>query len=182
MSLHNSEDRVLLKLYCQHGDKTAFGVIYQRYVTMVLSVCIKYVKNEALAEDLTQQVFEKLLRIVCKHEITYFKSWLYQTSRNHCLMYLRKNNPLDYNQELALHQATEEPSRVSEKIEKEKKYQRLEDAIEKLKPEHKQCLKLFYIEKMSYNQIQEKTGWSFKEVKSHLQNAKRNLKIALNDS
>ncbi len=179
MSLHNSEDRVLLQLYCKNKDKAAFGVLYQRYITMVLSVCMKYVKNEALAEDLSQQVFEKLLRIVCKHEITYFKSWLYQTSKNHCLMYLRKKDPLDLNQDTTLQKLSVDNVDLLDKQEKEKQIENLEQAIEELSGDQKQCLRLFYLEKMSYTEIQEKKGWSFNEVKSHLQNAKRNLKNAL---
>ncbi len=180
MSLHNTEDRVLLQLYCKNKDKDAFGVLYQRYVTMVLSVCIKYVKDQSLAEDMTQQVFEKLMRIVCQHEITYFKSWLYQTSRNHCLMYLRKKDPLDLNKELTLELAAAENVDLQDKKEKEKQLERLDKAIAQLKSNQKKCLQLFYIEKKSYAQIEDEMGWSFGEVKSHLQNAKRNLKNALN--
>ncbi len=180
MSLHNSEDRVLIQLYCKNNDKDAFGTLYQRYITMVLSVCMKYVKEEATAEDLAQQIFEKLMRVVCQHQITYFKSWLYQTSRNHCLMHLRKKDPLILNSENSLNNASQDNLELEEKIIKEEKYKRLEEAIQGLNEKQKECLKLFYIDKLSYQSIEEKMGWSFKEVKSHLQNAKRNLKKALN--
>ncbi len=180
MPLSHTDDNVLLQLYCKNGDKRAFGVLYQRYVTMVLSVCLKYTRDEQLSEDLTQQVFEKLLRIVCQHEIKYFKSWLYQTTRNHCLMYLRKKNPVDLNSEKIENQKAQDSAQaIADKKSKEEKYARMEVAVQKLKPEQKKCLELFYIEKKSYAQIQQSTGWTFKEVKSHLQNAKRNLKKAL---
>jgi len=38
---------------------------------------------------------------------------------------------------------------------------------------------LFYLEKLSYQQIMEQTGLTFIQVKSYIQNGKRNLKIIL---
>lgn len=52
-------------------------------------------------------------------------------------------------------------------------------AVENLKEEQQRCIKLFYFEKQSYEEIEAKTGFTYKQVKSHLQNGKRNLKIEL---
>ncbi len=181
MSFSSIDDNVLIQLYCTNGDKKAFGELYRRYIAMVYSVCIKYLKNETLAEDLSQQVFEKLLRIVCQHEIKYFKSWLYQTSKNHCLMYLRKKRHVEFDSEKVEYaQGDVSTQGIEEKQQKERNFIQLEQAIENLNNEQKRCLKLFYLDKRSYAEIQEITGWSYGEVKSHIQNAKRNLKNALN--
>ncbi len=55
----------------------------------------------------------------------------------------------------------------------------LSDCIEKLKDEQKDCVQLFYYQNWSYRQIAEILHLEEKKVKSHLQNAKRNLKICL---
>jgi RNA polymerase sigma-70 factor (ECF subfamily) len=55
----------------------------------------------------------------------------------------------------------------------------LEDCIERLKAEQKECIQLFYFQNWSYRQIAEILHMDEKKVKSHLQNAKRNLKICL---
>jgi RNA polymerase sigma-70 factor (ECF subfamily) len=38
---------------------------------------------------------------------------------------------------------------------------------------------MFYLEKLSYHDIETRTGFSFSQVKSHIQNGKRNLRIIL---
>jgi len=55
----------------------------------------------------------------------------------------------------------------------------LEQALQHLNAEQQQCVILFYLEKKSYQEITEQTGYSLLQVKSHIQNGKRNLKIML---
>ena len=55
----------------------------------------------------------------------------------------------------------------------------MEVTLEELNPEQKDCIKLFYLEKQSYQEIAERTGFSLMQVKSYIQNGKRNLKILL---
>jgi RNA polymerase sigma-70 factor (ECF subfamily) len=64
-------------------------------------------------------------------------------------------------------------------IEKDELLQRMEIALNKLNAEQKRCVKLFYLQKKSYADIAEITGFSVMQVKSHLQNGKRNLKLLL---
>ncbi|HYH13950.1 MAG TPA: sigma factor-like helix-turn-helix DNA-binding protein, partial [Flavisolibacter sp.] len=100
-------------------------------------------------------------------------------AKNHCLMKLRGG------QSKNLQELTEGLVNVpvedqkTELIENERTYTLLEEAIEELNEEQKQCVTLFYIHKYSYNQIVEKTNFSLSQVKSYLQNGKRNLKLLL---
>ncbi|HEY6956802.1 MAG TPA: sigma factor-like helix-turn-helix DNA-binding protein, partial [Flavisolibacter sp.] len=66
-----------------------------------------------------------------------------------------------------------------ELIANEKTYDLLEEAIRELSEEQRQCVILFYLKKNSYNQISEKTGFNLMQVKSYIQNGKRNLKIII---
>lgn len=61
----------------------------------------------------------------------------------------------------------------------EQQIENLGDAIAHLNQEQKLCIDLFYLQKLSYREIEEKTGFSFQQVKSHIQNGKRNLRIYL---
>lgn len=63
--------------------------------------------------------------------------------------------------------------------EKEQTFDRLSTALAALGEEQRRCVTLFYLEKMSYRQIAEQTGQAVATVKSHIQNGKRNLRIAL---
>ena len=55
----------------------------------------------------------------------------------------------------------------------------LKDCMEQLKTEQKQCIELFYYQKLCYQEIAEKLHMEEKKVKSYLQNGKRNLKICM---
>ncbi|MFN6039055.1 MAG: RNA polymerase sigma factor [Bacteroidota bacterium] len=62
---------------------------------------------------------------------------------------------------------------------KEVQLETLETAIDELTMEQKKCVKLFYLQEKSYVEIAEETGYSLNNVKSYIQNGKRNLKIKL---
>ncbi len=65
---------------------------------------------------------------------------------------------------------------------REEKIEKLEKALTDLNPFQKKCIEMFYLKNMTYNQIVELTGFSANEVKSHIQNGKRNLKMLLTNS
>ncbi len=82
-------DLELVEQYKESGDLSLVGALYNRYMTLVYGVCLKYLKDREESRDAVMQIFEKLMVSLKQHEITHFKSWLYVTSRNHCLMALR---------------------------------------------------------------------------------------------
>ncbi len=183
--LQQMSDAELLLLYQTRSNKQAIGELFKRHSLMCFTVCNKYLKNEDASQDAVMQIFENLFTDLVKHEITNFRSWLHSVARNHCLMILRKP-------ELLLHiSRTEEESEDSfmEKLlpmhqtdnsaEMEHKLQELELALDTLQEKQKLCLQLFYLEKLSYEAIGEKTGLTQNEIKSAIQNGKRNLKIQL---
>jgi RNA polymerase sigma-70 factor (ECF subfamily) len=61
-------------------------------------------------------------------------------------------------------------------------FELLEKAILELKEEQKICVELFYLKQFSYQRISEQLGISLKNVKSAIQNGKRNLKIRLEEN
>lgn len=181
-------DTELIEKYRTSGDKHYVGVLYKRYTHLVFGSCMKYFKNHDDSEDAVVMIFEKMMSDLLRHEVTHFKSWLYQVTRNHCLMELRKRitrdkNFRDFEKDAQNFVETENnPHLDSErevKVQREETYDALEKAIEELKPEQKECIDLFYLQEMSYKEIADKTCFSLKEVKSHIQNGKRNLRKLL---
>ncbi|ANE50318.1 RNA polymerase sigma factor [Flavisolibacter tropicus] len=172
-------DEQLLSLYNADGNQEWIGILLERYTLLLLGVCMKYLKNEEDAKDSVQQIFLKVLTEASKYQITYFKSWLYMVAKNHCLMKLRggqNKNPQELTENLANAPAEDKKHEI---FENERTYTLLEEAIEELNEEQKQCVTLFYIHKYSYNQIVEKTNFNLSQVKSYIQNGKRNLKLLL---
>src|SRR5699024_6671241 len=60
---------------------------------------------------------------------------------------------------------------------KEAQYQLLEKALRSLKKEQENCIRLFYYEHKSYKEIVATTSYSLKQVKSFIQNGRRNIKV-----
>lgn len=175
------DDATLLQAFKNTQNPAVLGVLFNRYIHIVFGICMKYLKDESAAEDATADLFELLLQKVPQHDIDHFAGWLTTVTRNHCLMHLRKKQTLLKNEQ-AYHQ-TNHPSSVEwdEPLhlmaeEKEQLLQRLQHAMEQLKPEQRTCVALFFIDGCSYHEVMDKTGWDYKTVKSHIQNGKRNLK------
>jgi len=171
-------DAELLELFYSDKNQEWIGILLERYTLLLLGVCMKYLKDENEARDCVQQIFLKVLTEVGKYRIDYFKSWLYMVAKNHCLMRLRDKGSKGV-KELQDNLATASETDKQELISNEKNYELLDEAIRDLNEEQRQCVILFYLKKNSYQQISEKTGYSLMQVKSYIQNGKRNLKILL---
>jgi RNA polymerase sigma-70 factor (ECF subfamily) len=172
-------DAALLEQYYADRNQQWLGILLERYTLLLLGVCMKYLKNEEDAKDCVQQIFLKVLNEVSKYRIDYFKSWLYMVAKNQCLMKLRSQQGKATSE---INEDTIEAiidNHTSEIHENEQTYKLLEEAIDELSNEQRQCVILFYLHKNSYNQISEKTGFNTMQVKSYIQNGKRNLKLLL---
>ncbi len=174
---HISEMDLLLRYY-HEGDNALLGCILERYTTLLLGVCMKYLKNEEQSKDAVQLVFEKAILEVKKTKIDNIGGWLYRVAKNVCLSELRKGRT--YTDEQAL-RYTEQPQAVpiTEYWETEKQIDTLKAALKDLNESQQQCVTLFYIERKSYQEITSITGYDIKQVKSYIQNGKRNLKLKL---
>jgi len=170
-------DEELLQAFRAGGDTQWLGYLLQRYTTLLLGVAMKYLKDKSLAEDAVQQVFLKALTHMPQEEILNFKGWLYILMRNHCLQQLRDRTHLTDDTALANVSATTIDK--EELLWQEQTLERMNEAINELNDEQKKTIVLFYLERYSYEQIIEATGYTFMQVKSYVQNGKRNLKTIL---
>lgn len=172
-------DQDLLMRYRQTQDNVWLGELLQRYTLLLYGVSMKYLKNEEDAKDSVQQVFEKVMTEINKYEISYFKSWLFMVVKNHCLMKLRNAGQTVSIPEFGAEQLPHPGDEKDHHIEKEKRLNYLEEAMQELNKEQNECITLFFLQKLSYQQISVQTGYSIMQVKSHIQNGKRNLKLLL---
>ncbi len=178
-TLKNLSDLELLQLYKAKDDKEAIGILFERYYHLVLGVGMKYLKDSGLAKDMSMRVFEKLIVDVKRHTIEYFKSWLYRVATNECLMELRKNKKITKSTDDIILSNMESEDNLHQREEKEELLSDMEHQLELLPEEQKKCIKLFYLERKSYNDICALTGFTFMQVKSFIQNGKRKLKQKL---
>jgi len=176
-------DTELVERYRFSYDNSYIGDLFQRYSHMLFGVAMNYLNDEERAKDAVMEVFEKVLQELKRHNVENFRTWVYSVTKNHCLMSIRKDKTIESKHEGFGYMAnqimeSDEPAHLNGASEQEMD-QRLYTAIDSLKDEQRQCIKLFYFEHRSYEEIESMTGLTYKEVKSHLQNGKRNLRIKL---
>ncbi|WP_300598711.1 sigma-70 family RNA polymerase sigma factor [Niabella sp.] len=170
-------DQELLRRYLQDHDSAWLGILLERYTLLLFGVCMKYLKDETQAQDAVQQIFLKVVQEVHKYRIDYFKSWLYTVAKNHCLTVLRdkkRNIPVALTEN---DQIADEPEEVPEQ--EAISPELLKDALDALSEEQRQSVILFYLKKKSYQEISASEGYSLLQVKSYIQNGKRNLKLLI---
>jgi RNA polymerase sigma factor (sigma-70 family) len=158
------------------------GELYQRYMELVYGVCLKYYKEPEQAKDSVMQIFEELVSKLKKHEVENFRAWLHQVAKNHCLMQLRTPKNMKTVEFKTDFVQSEENMHLNGVLEKEENFKKMEDCLETLTGEQRDTIKLFYLEGKCYNEIVEQTGMEWNQVRSLIQNGRRNLKICMEKS
>ena len=75
----------------QTGDDDAFSELYLKHKRRVFAICMRMVRDFALAEDLTQDAFLQVHRRIGSFRgDSAFTTWLHRLAVNTVLMYLRK--------------------------------------------------------------------------------------------
>ena len=176
---HITDQELLEQFYADQNNEW-LGILLQRYTLLLLGVSMKYLKNEEEAKDSVQQIFLKVIQELQKYKVEYFKSWLYMVAKNHCLMKIRDRQgkiTTEVNDRLAA--KPEEESDRQALRENDHTLELMEGALKELNPEQQQCVTLFYLQKKSYQEVSDETGFSMLQVKSYIQNGKRNLKLLI---
>jgi RNA polymerase sigma factor (sigma-70 family) len=174
--LNSEEDAVILAAYKSGGDLKYIAILYNRYAQLTFAVCMKYLKDEEESKDAVSMIFEKLVVDLKRFEVKHFNAWLHRIAHNYCLNYLEKKGRYikvepDVNQKEDEDQIEPDYSTITD--------EQLQQAINKLNVYQQQCIKLFYFDRMCYQEVADATGFSLLQVKSYLQNGKRNLKTLL---
>lgn len=179
-------DAEYVAAYRATGDLAVLGELYERHMELVYAVCYNYLRDEDEAKDAVMHLFEQLVTDLRRHDVQQFQSWLHSVARNYCLMQLRKKQA--HPMAVLLHDAAEgEPDdpllllteAEPDGTEREEDLTRMEACLQTLPNEQRTCLTLFYLEQKSYTDVARLTGYDLKQVKSYLQNGRRNLKLCM---
>jgi len=176
-------DEDLMNEFSLTRNLEVLGELYSGYMHLVYGVCLKYLKDRNESMDGVMQIFEKLIIEIPKQKIENFRSWLHVVTKNYCLMRLRSQKSQDekFNEWMTDSLVFMETSSVLHPIDEDEPDMEkdLANCIERLKDEQKECIQQFYYKNRCYHEIALNMGLDEKKVKSHLQNAKRNLKLCL---
>ena len=181
-----NSDEELLKHYKQSGNKELFADLFKKHVSVVYGTCLFYLQDKDEAQDATMQLFEKLMLDINNREIDNFKGWLSFVVRNHCISLIRKNKSQSKNIKSYYEFEYEAPDYETEEkinsVNDDVLLENMKTCLPKLKENQRICVELFYLKNKSYQDIANETDFSLNEIKSYIQNGKRNLKLLLEDA
>jgi RNA polymerase sigma-70 factor (ECF subfamily) len=168
-------DESLVESFKATRDSAYFDALVRRYARRIFGVCRKILNNDSVAEDATQDIFMKVFTQIDSFHGGAFAAWLWKTARNRCINYLksppaRREVPVD-----------DPVEKVSDgdpgmDVESAEQSERIKKTLDLLAPGQRICLKLSYLEGWTYDEIAQRTGFTFREVKAQVQNGKRRFR------
>ena len=173
--LDRLEDAELVARLREAGERRCFEALYQRHRRRVLAVLLGLLRDPAAAEDLCHdaflRAFEKLDSLRGE-----FEPWVVRIASNLALNLLRQRaNRRRLEGELwPLPPSPPPEDEVAAHLEG----RRALEILRHLGEEQRTTLTLRYLDGLSWAEIAERTGMSEAEVRSHLQNGRRNFRLA----
>ncbi len=159
------------------GDREAFGVLVHKYQDMVYTYAFQKVRNEADAQDITQEVFIRAYRRLFKLRHPHlFRTWLYTIMSNECKRWMERVMK-KRKREIILEEAAEDALKIEPPhTEPVEDWQvDLEKAMAALSDENRVAVSMFYMGDCSLKEISEFLGVSVNTVKGKLHRARRQL-------
>ncbi|SOE21167.1 RNA polymerase sigma-70 factor, ECF subfamily [Spirosomataceae bacterium TFI 002] len=167
-------DEELVKHYVASQKNIYFEELYERYSQKVYRKCYSFVLDKSKAEDLTHDIFIKVVtKIGTFKENARFSTWLYSITYNYCLDSLRKvkrakEQALEDNMEFVEEQVDTEMLSMQSKG--------LQKSLSQISPEERSMLLMKYQDEFSIREISESMNLSESAVKMRLLRTKEKVK------
>lgn len=174
-------DRQLIEA-CQRGESEAFRELFERHKDKVFSIALRYSGDAAVAQDIAQETFLKLLvGLRSFRGESAFGSWLYRLVVNSCLDRKRKTRrfvPL-LDEAMALLRAPEPERTAFDEVVRAEMSGHLRTVVAGLPDEQRMLLVLRYTQSLSYEEIARIMGSSAGTIASRLNRIHRTLERRL---
>ncbi len=170
------DEKDLLKKANSESGLDSASELFQFYLELVYGVCLKYLKDSNKAEDACMDIYHEFVKKIKEHDVENLKSWLYVLTKNHCLGKLRKEKRDQEKFEQFTLVYSDDYYHPLKENQSDEKLQNLKDCLDRLNDIQGQCIRLFYYEKESYQDISEILQMPRNKIRSHIQNGRRNLK------
>ena len=141
---------------CRRGDREAFRVLFETYKDRVYSVSLYYFKgDEALAHDVTQQVFLRLMTKIGQfRRDAEFTTWLYRLVVNACADEQRRRwRFLPFGDGFGMREKSAEVKSQEERYARVELADCVKAAISDLRPKLRLPILLKYVEGLSYDEM-----------------------------
>ncbi len=183
-TLENVKSNKELLLLLKRGDMVAFDAIYERYCKRLYAFVIRYVKLEADAEEIVQEVFIKIWESRNKIDVySSFESFLFTITYNSAISLLRKRvTAKKYLDHLKSVQEVEGLHELTDEIHFKELNEKVNTLLDQLTPRQKEIFKLSREEGLTHEQIAKKVGISANTVKNHLVSALNFIKSNIDNN
>lgn len=176
-----------LMLRVRDGDSASFALLLERHRVPVIHFLYRMVQNQAIAEELAQEVFLRVYRSRGSYEVTAkFTTWLFRIATHLALNWIRDgrrekaHDSLDADpQDGVARQLPDRCSTVEQKLLRQAKFQEIRQAIEALPAKQRAAVLMHKYEEMEYSQIATALSCSESAVKSLLFRAYETLRARL---
>jgi RNA polymerase sigma factor (sigma-70 family) len=166
-------DSELVERFCRGGDRAAFDALVERHQRWVRGVCARILRSNDLADDAAQEVFARALSHIGDWRGGNFPGWLKAIAVNTALTIVDREKRW-----APLEQAPEAPDQArnpEQLLIAAAQSARARALIARLPDKQRIAFVMKYIDGCSYEDIQRLTGFTANEVKSYIQNARRNF-------
>ena len=163
------------------GDQSAFESLLDQYEKRVYRLALRFTGAPSDAEDVTQNIFLGIYRGLASFRgSSSLNTWIYRIAMNHCMEFQRRrkldNLPLEEELALVVTDWRNDPEQSAEKRELS---DRLEQAIAKLRPLHREVIVLHELQGLTYLEVAGSLNVPVGTVKSRLSNAFKHLRELL---
>lgn len=157
------------------GDETAVRVLYARHHVRVYRFVLRFVRKEAVAEEIVNEVFLDVWRNADRFEgRAKGLTWLLTIARNKAISTLRRRPELELDEKMAVR--IEDMSDTPEvSVQKADKSALIRACIGMLSPEHREIIDLVYYHEMSIRDVGEIVGIPTNTVKTRMFYARKKL-------
>lgn len=173
-----TQDERILMQYKANNDLTLYHGLFEKYRPLIYGVCLKYLQNAEDAEDCVHEIFMSSSKKAITHQIASFRPWLYVVAKNYCFDILRKKSR-NFDKENEAFRVYSDQIFHPTDDEDEDEMRKLQNCMKSLSSEQYQVIHLFYFEKMSYQDISDQLSLGLGQIRSYIQNGRRNLKICM---
>jgi RNA polymerase sigma factor (sigma-70 family) len=170
-------DEELIQEITKSNDTHLFGLLYDRYVTIVYNKCLSFISSKEDAQDLTHDIFVKLfVKLKTFKGDSKFSTWMYAFTYNYCINHLKREVKGDKNT-FSLNEEVED--QVIDEIADEQIFQlkeeKLNTSLQKIKPDERALLLMKYQDDLTIKEIADLNNLGESAVKMRLNRAKANL-------
>ena len=169
----NTTDEQLM-LNAKTGEMRCISILFDRYNVRLYNFFYQQTRDKGLSEDLTQNVFERVIKYRNKYENrSNFASWIFTIARNvHMDIYKKKRHDLPGDEKVLYMAEINSPAESKESIHED----RLKKALRMLSPDQQQMIYLTRFEKMKYSEVAEIMNCSEGALKVKVHRTMKDLK------